>query len=258
MPLAGFTSPVSLVGTLIQHTAEVLSGVVLAQCAAPGAPVLFGGSPAVFDLRYETTPMGAVETQMLDVALAAIGKALGLPVQAYVALSDAKQLDAQAGLESAMGATLAALAGVNSVSGPGMLDFENCHSTAKLVLDNEICGMARRLVRGLEVRDDFPAGPLLGELLADGHLLIARHTRRHLRDEISFPGPAIDRASRSRWVADGSRGLAERLAAEVERLAVAGAVPFLPREVAAALSEVMLHEARRHGMTTLPSWSEPA
>ncbi len=51
--------------------------------------------------------MGAVETQMIDCAYAEIGKYLGLPTQAYIALSDAKQLDAQAGLETSMGATLA-------------------------------------------------------------------------------------------------------------------------------------------------------
>ena len=65
MPLSGFMAPVSLVGTLIQHTAETLSGVVISQLSRPGTPVLYGGSPAVFDIRTETTPMGAIET-MLD------------------------------------------------------------------------------------------------------------------------------------------------------------------------------------------------
>ncbi|MBD3162912.1 MAG: hypothetical protein GF346_10905, partial [Candidatus Eisenbacteria bacterium] len=108
MPLSGFMAPVTLVGTLVQHTAETLSGVVLSQLARPGAPVLWGGSPAVFDVRYETTPMGAIETQMIDCAANEIGKQFGLPTQAYISLSDAKRLDAQAGLETAMGAVLAA------------------------------------------------------------------------------------------------------------------------------------------------------
>ena len=119
MPLSGFMAPVTLVGSLVQHTAETLSGVVISQLASPGAPALYGGSPAIFDIRYETTPMGAVETMMIDCAYSEIGKHLGLPTQAYIGLSDAKQLDAQAGLETSMGATLAALAGINSVSGPG-------------------------------------------------------------------------------------------------------------------------------------------
>jgi len=159
MPLSGFVAPVTLVGTLVQHTAETLSGVVISQLRNPGAPVLYGGSPAVFDVRYETTPMGAVETEMIDCAYNEIGKHLHIPTQAYISLSDAKQLDAQAGLESSMGAVLAALSGINNISGPGMLDFESCLSLEKLVLDNDICGMALRLLRGIEPKEDFPSVP---------------------------------------------------------------------------------------------------
>jgi len=87
---------------------------------------------------------------------------------------------------------LAALSGINSISGPGMLDFESCQSLEKLVVDNEICGMTYRLLEGIQPREDFPALPLLQELLRDKHLLIADHTRRYLRSEIAFPGPTID------------------------------------------------------------------
>ena len=93
------------------------------------------------------------------------------------------------------------------------------------MLDNEICGMALRLVQGIEPRDDFPAQPLFEELLKERHLLISKHTRRHLRTEHHFPGPAIDRANRARWEEEGRRTLGERAHAEVERLvAEAGAV----------------------------------
>jgi trimethylamine--corrinoid protein Co-methyltransferase len=252
MPLAGFVAPVTLVGSLVQHTAETLSGVVISQLTNPGTPVLYGGSPAIFDVRYETTPMGAVETMMIDCAYNEIGKGLGLPTQAYIALSDAKLLDAQAGVESSMGATLAALAGVNSVSGPGMLDFESCLSLEKLVLDNEICGMALRLVKGIEPKEDFPSLPRFEELLAEQHLLISNHTRRYLRDEHYFPGPSIDRANRSRWQEEGARTLGARAHAEVERLVAAYEPTDLPDTVKSALTERMTSEAKRHGMTALP------
>jgi trimethylamine--corrinoid protein Co-methyltransferase len=253
MPLSGFMAPVTLTGTLVQHTAETLSGLVIAQTASPGAPVLYGGSPAAFDVRYETTPMGAVETQMVDCAYNEIGKHLGLPTQAYISLSDAKALDAQAGLESSMGATLAALSGINSVSGPGMLDFESCQSLEKLVLDHEICGLVLRLTRGIEPRDDFPAVPIFEELLRDGHLLIAKHTRRHLRAEHHFPGPAIDRANLSRWREEGSLTLGARASREVARLLEAHVPSRLPGEVQQELTRLMQSAARAAGMDALPS-----
>lgn len=252
MPLSGFMAPVTMVGTLVQHTAETLSGVVIGQLASPGAPMLYGGSPAIFDVRYETTPMGAVETEMIDCAYNEIGKRLSMPTQAYIAFSDAKLLDAQAGLETAMGATLAALSGINSISGPGMLDFESAQSLEKLVLDNEICGMALRLVKGIEPREDFPAMPLFQELLAEKHLLISKHTRKYLREEIYFPGKAIDRANRARWKEEGGKTLEARAHDEVKRLISEYQPTGLATETVRELISLMENEAKKYGRDALP------
>jgi trimethylamine--corrinoid protein Co-methyltransferase len=252
MPLSGFMAPVTLVGTLIQHTAETLSGLVISQLARPGTPALYGGSPAVFDIRYETTPMGAIGTMMLDCAYNEIGKFLGLPTQAYIGLSDSKMLDAQAGLESSMGATLAALAGINNISGPGMLDFESCFSLEKLVVDNEICGMAFRMLDGIEPKEDFPAIPRFEELLNEKHLLISDHTRRYLREEICFPGPVIDRANRSRWKEEGGLSLEKRAGQEVEEHMSEYEPVRLSPQVMKELKGLMETEARRVGMDKLP------
>jgi len=255
MPLSGFMAPVTIVGSLIQHTAETLSGVVISQLASPGTPVLYGGSPAIFDMRYETTPMGAAETQMIDCSYSEIGKHLGMPTQAYIAMSDAKKLDAQAGFETSMGATLATLSGINSISGPGMLDFESCQSLEKLVVDNEICGMTQRVARGVEPREDFPSTPIFEELIRDKHLLIADHTRRHLKDEIHFPGPVVDRANSSRWLDEGGLTLHERAEAEVEKLVTSYTPSALPDDVKSELDRLMTAEARRFGMDNLPGRS---
>jgi trimethylamine--corrinoid protein Co-methyltransferase len=51
MPLAGGTAPVTLAGSVTQHAAEELAGITLHQLAGPGAPVVWGGAPAIFDMR---------------------------------------------------------------------------------------------------------------------------------------------------------------------------------------------------------------
>jgi trimethylamine--corrinoid protein Co-methyltransferase len=252
MPLVGFVAPVTLVGSVVQHAAETLSGVVLAQLASPGAPVVWGGSPAVFDVRNETTPMGAIETMILNCANSEVGKRLGLPTQGYIALSDAKRLDAQAGLETGIGALLAGLSGINSVSGPGMLAFESCQSLEKLVLDDEICGMVARLRRGIEPREESPLLPLFQELLREGQLLIAGHTRRYLADEIHVPSPVIDRAPLARWREEGGETLAGRAAREVERLIARWVPSRLGEDAKRSLRERMGEAAARAGMPTLP------
>lgn len=252
MPLSGFMAPVTLVGSLVQHTAETLSGLVISQLTNPGTPVLYGGSPAVFDLRYETTPMGAVETMMIDCAYNEIGKYLGMPTQAYIGLSDAKHLDAQAGLETSIGATLASLSGINNISGPGMLDFESCFSLEKLLLDNEICGMTKRIVKGVEPKEDFPALPRFEELLSEGHLLISEHTQKYLSEEILFPGKVIDRANHSRWEEEGSLTLKQRANSEVEKLLGEYEDSALSADTKKELTNLMQAEAKKFGMDKLP------
>ena len=190
---------------------------------------------------------------MISCAYNEIGKHLGLPTQAYISISDSKRLDAQAGLETGMGAVLGALSGINSISGPGMIDFENCQSLEKLVLDNEVCGMALRLVQGIEPKDDFPAIGILQELMEQSHLLISEHTRRYLNDEIFFPGPVIDRANRTRWEQEGATSLEERAHRQVEQLLESYEPSTLAEHTRNELTDRMQHEARRYGLNYLPA-----
>ena len=216
MPLAGLVSPISLIGCVIQHAIETLSGIVISQVTCPGAPILYGGSPGVFDMRSMAATISAVEAQMIDCAYIEVGKHLGLPTQAYIGMSDSKTLDAQAGFESGSGLYLAALAGVNSISGPGMHYFESCLSLEKLVFDAELCAMTRRLLAGLEPREDFPADDLFDQLLREKTLLTADHTLKYFRREHCIPGPIIDRTQLQND-ASPSPDLLRRARTEVER-----------------------------------------
>jgi len=215
--LMGLIAPVTIVGATVFHTVDVLAGITMAQVIRPGAPVLFGGAPATFHMKSASAPMAAIEALHLDVAYVAVAKALGLPCQAYMALSDAKLLDAQAGAETFGGALLAALAGVNSVSGPGMLDFVLVFSLAKLVFDDEMCGQALHFVREVRPLDDLPAGELVRQLMADQHLIMAPHTLEHWPRELYLTGPVIDRENREGWLKRGGKDAYGRACDEVER-----------------------------------------
>jgi trimethylamine---corrinoid protein Co-methyltransferase len=215
--LMGLIAPVTLVGATVFHTADVLAGLAMSQIVKPGAPVLFGGAPAAFHMRAATSPMAAIEALHLDVAYIAVAKALGLPAQAYMALSDGKFLDAQAGAETFASALLAALAGVNSVSGPGMLDYVLTFSLEKLVFDNELCGQALHFLRPVEPAGDLPVGDLVRQLLDEQHLITAEHTMARWPEELYLPNPVIDRDNRENWTKAGEPTLRDRTGAEVER-----------------------------------------
>ena len=215
--LMGLIAPVTLVGALVFHCVDVLSGLTMAQIVRPGTPVLFGGAPATFHMRSATSPMAAIEAQRLNVAYVEIAKSLGLPTQAYMALSDSKFLDAQAGGETFSSALLAAIAGVNSVSGPGLLNFVLTFSLPKLVFDNEVCGQALHYVRDVQVLDDLPASELVAELLQEGDLIASAHTRKHWPQELYLTDPVTDRENYENWLEAGSRELHERACDEVEQ-----------------------------------------
>lgn len=215
--LMGLIAPVTLVGALVFHCVDVLTGITMAQIVRPGSPLLFGGAPATFHMKAASSPMAAIEALHLDVAYVAIAKHLGLPTQSYMALSDGKFLDAQAGAETFGSALLAALAGVNSVSGPGMLDFLLTFSLPKLVFDDEVCGQALHFVRPIEPVDDLPAGGLVDFLLAEQHLITAPHTIEHWKRELYLTDPVIDRDNREGWERAGSHELLERACDSVDR-----------------------------------------
>jgi trimethylamine--corrinoid protein Co-methyltransferase len=215
--LMGLIAPVTLMGALVFHCVDVLTGITMAQVIKPGAPVLFGGAPATFHMRAASAPMAAIEAQRLNVGYVAIAKSLGLPTQAYMALSDGKFLDAQAGAETMSSALLAALAGVNSVSGPGMLDFVLTFSLPKLLFDNEVCGQCLNFVRETQVLEDIPAGGLVDEVRAHDHLITAPHTLKYWPQELYLTDPVIDRENRETWVKQGSKDLQARAAEQVEK-----------------------------------------
>ncbi len=252
MPLAGATAPVTLAGSVVQHAAECLSGITIHQLARPGAPIVWGGAPAIFDMRSGTTPMGAIETAMLDVACSQVGKSLGLPTHAYLAASDARFIDAQAGMESGISAVLGALAGINMISGAGMLDFLACHSVEKLVIDAEAIGYAQRLLAGIEPRTETLATGMFAQLGVHGEFLKLKETRALFRSEQHFPSPVIERGTIPAGPDAKLPDILARARQRVDELLQSYQRPRISPEVETRLQEIALRQAANVGLNHLP------
>jgi trimethylamine--corrinoid protein Co-methyltransferase len=252
MPLAGATSPLTIAGTIVQHTAEVLSAVVITQLINPGVPMVWSSSPAALDMRYATPPMGAMETMLINMGATQVGKYLGIPTNTLMG-SDSKQPDSQAGLEAGISTVLAGLSGVNLISGASMLNFQTTFSLEKLVIDNEICRMTRRLLRGIAPRGEKLAEDLFTERLYDPkHFLLSPLTTRWLRDELSFPWPVIDREDDQKWMGKGQMTAEERAKDEAKRILAAHEPPPLDPNMDRELTAVMTKAAMQYGMNKLP------
>jgi trimethylamine--corrinoid protein Co-methyltransferase len=254
MPLAGATGPATLAGSIVQHAAESLSGIVIHQLAQAGSPIVWGGSPAAFDMRTGTPPMGAIETLMIDMSYSQVGKALGIPTHAYMGLSDAKVVDAQVGLESALGLLLAALAGVNMISSAGMLDFESCHSLEKLVIDNEIIAGVRRFLRGVDTSEESLGLEIIRLVGHRGNFLSTQHTLLNFQKEVHLPSPVIDRDFRQTWENKGSLDATERAHRRARELISTHQLPALDPVVETELKKITLQVGQAYGLQHLPAW----
>jgi len=252
MPLAGAAAPVTLLGSVVQHAAECISGITIHQLAKAGAPIVWGGAPAIFDMRKGGTPMGAIETAMIDASYAQVGKYLNIPTHCYLGATESKVVDAQAGLESGMSALVGALAGVNMISGAGMLDFLACHSPEKLTIDAEAIGMAKRMLEGVQVRTETLATSMFEVINFKGDFLKQRVTRELFSQEQYLPSDVIDRDSIRGWQQSGSLDTFARAKIRTQQLLDEYQRPQIDADKEKELVGMVESLAMNAGMDTLP------
>jgi trimethylamine--corrinoid protein Co-methyltransferase len=185
--------------------------VVLVQLAQRGAPLLIGPIPATADMRTSRYLAGAPEFGLTNAAMAQMAQFYRLPIYNSAGMTDAKIPDVQAGFEKGMSAVLAALAGSNFIHhAAGMLENMSVVAAGQFVIDNDILGMAMRVLQGIEVNDETLALDVIDGVGPGGHFLMDDHTVQHMRSEFYYPSPVIDRQGWDMWQQDGGRDAAER------------------------------------------------
>ena len=254
VPLSGAAAPVTMLGTITQHTAECLAGITIHQLAHAGSPIVWGGAAAIFDMRKGATPMGAVETAMLDCSYAQVAKTLNMPTHTYLGATDSKLVDAQAGLESGISAMIGALSGINMISGSGMLDFLACHSAEKLVIDAEGIAMAKRMVMGVKQHTETLATGFYDDKInfKGGDFLKQKITMQLFREEQHMPSSVIDRDSTRAWKAAGSLDAFGRAKLRVNELLASYQRPEIDSVKINRVHAYLLDLCQKAGLERLP------
>ena len=148
----------------------------------------------------------------------------GMPIWATAGRTDAKIPDAQAAYEHALTIPYVALAGANHVTcGAGFLDSVLSVSFAQYVIDNEIIGMVKRMLRGFETDSEAMALDVIKGVGPGGHFIAEEHTFEHMRRELFQPALS-DRDDWETWEASGGLD-AFRRAQQKARDLIAGHVP---------------------------------
>lgn len=209
-PMAGSTSPITLAGTLVQMNVEALAGIVTTQLLNPGHPTLYSVVPTTSDLRTGAFCFGSVEMGMMNAASAQIARFYNLPIYNTAGPSESKIPDSQSAYEPAINVLLSAMAGANYIhDAAGLLDSGLTISLQTYVIDNDIIGMAKRVVRGIEVDPDTLALDCIKEVGPGGNYLSEEHTIEYMRTEFYYP-PLADRKPRGVWESEGSLPAEER------------------------------------------------
>jgi trimethylamine--corrinoid protein Co-methyltransferase len=182
-PNSGVTSPISLAGTLVLMCAEYLALTLIVELLNPGNPVVVGGAPGITDMRTGNISYASVETALMGAAIAQIGSFYHLPSYAATSDTGSFELDAQAGYETAWTTILPIIAGIDLVIAPGHLGAYTIASYEKLVMDNEILGAIKRILKGIEISEATLAVDVIEAVGPKGHFLAQRHTREQYARE---------------------------------------------------------------------------
>lgn len=229
--LAGATSPATIAGSIAVQNAEILAGIVLAQLVNPGTPIVYSASGSSTDMRFGNLSIGAPEGALFSLVNGQLAKYYKIPCRISGTLSDTKQVDAQAGYESMMTLMMAQMAGGNFIlHAAGILDTYNCISFEKLMIDDEIIGMVKRIGRGVTVNDDTLAFDVIKQVGPRGEFITNRHTFSHFRTEF-YQTQLSDRA---RVNQDGLT-IEQRANARWKKMLNEYVQPALPAEIDAAL-----------------------
>ncbi len=217
MVQAGMSGPVTLAGTVAQETAEVLAGNVVVQTVRPGTPVVFGGICHGFDMKTTQMIFCGPEQALMAGGTAAMGKHYGFPVYINVGLTDSKVVDAQAGLESGMTLLYGALAGADIFGHMGICGVDQATSLDILVMQNEIIGYVKRILRGMEVSDESLAFDVIKEVGPGGDYISTLHTAENFKSEMYFPD-LLDRNFYENWMSAGAKTMGDRCREKKERI----------------------------------------
>ena len=235
LSIAGATAPVTMEGTLVVQNTEVLAGIVLTQLIREGTPVVFAGSSSCSAMRYGTLSIGAPEMAVNTAATAQMARFYGIPSRGGGALSDAKLPDAQAGFEAMMSQLMATLSGVHFVlHSAGILEGYMVSSYEKFILDDEICGMCKRIKRGERADEDRLAFDLIRQVGPGGEYLTQKHTFQNFRKEI-YSNLVEEKDSYANWQQKGSLSIDRRANQKWKEILKAYQEPQLPAETDKAL-----------------------
>lgn len=238
-PIAGVTAPYTLAGLLTMHNTEVLSGIVIAQLINPGTPLIYGAAWTTYEMKSSNVLIGRPESSLLRIAGAQMARYYGMPSHTTAPDNDANLHDEQGAWEKML-STVAGIVGANDmIVNLGMFGTGMSISLEQLVMDEEMCRIVGRFLRGIEVSEQTIALDAIAAVGPRGTFLMEDHTLAHLRSGEHIDLHASNGTGYEVWKAGGSHSSVDNARAVVAAILRDGCQTPLEAEKAGALAGII-------------------
>jgi trimethylamine--corrinoid protein Co-methyltransferase len=202
----GATGPVTVAGSTVTNTAEIIAGIVLVQLIRPGTGVLAVDFSFPMDMQTATPIFGSFNSAMHAAMFGQIWRRYQVPTcVSSSGYCSGKMPDYQTGYEKSFSGLAAALAGVNVVSMHGGIYSELSWHPVQAVLDDDLAGMIGNFLEGATINEDTLALDVIANVgSSPGHYLGTQHTFDFWKSELYTPKSA-DRTSYDAWLKNGKK-----------------------------------------------------
>ncbi|NIQ40147.1 MAG: hypothetical protein GTN81_16415 [Proteobacteria bacterium] len=258
-PVMGATAPATIAGGVITPNVESIAGVVLAQLLKPGTRVWLGNYANMQNMRTGSPAFGAIGNSLHELVFNQMARKYGIPTwSSSCAWTSSKEIDFQSGYEQAIGAILSALAGASCVIFQCGFTHQLVTHPVKAILDDDVAGMAGRLLQGVEVSDETLAVDIINKVgPIPGMFLKEAHTRKWWKNEQFIPRVA-DGLPYPEWVKAGKKKIIDHGKERMEEILSSHEPTPLSSAQEQALEDI-LKEARQYyrkkGMISDEEWN---
>ena len=245
-PTRGLTSPMGAAGSVISNNAECMAGLVMAQAVKPGSRVWMNSMIMTPNMATGKPAFGDVGNSYTDMAFNQYWRNYGIPCWSNAASwTSSKVIDYQAGFEQSLALLSQALSGSTVISYQGGLYAELYASPLKAVIDDDVVGMTKRLMKGIDASAEGLSLELIHEIgPIPGSFMDSDETLENWREECYVP-TVSSRQSYEEWSVTGRRNIVEIAGDRMRTLLENHQAPALSAEKEQALEDI-LNDARNY------------
>ena len=236
--MSGATGPVTQAGGIVVANAEILSGLVIHQLKASGAPFIAGGGVPPLDMKTSICSYGDPRRDLGCTSLVRLAQYYDMPVFTTAGCSDAQTFDQQAGMEAGFNLLISGLAGGNLIHDLGYIGVGMTYSMEMLVLCNEAVAMVKRMLKGYKINRETLALNVIEKVKPGGEFISREHTYKNFKKELTATN-LLNRDNYDGWKMQGEKDFGTRANEEVHRILAKGNQSKLPEDVTKAIDEVV-------------------